>query len=491
MKRYSYFLLLIVLFSSCNKWLDVKPKDQLDKDDLFRNEQGFSDALAGIYGGLTQAPLYGRELTYGMLDVMSGYYTSYYGGRYEPFANYAYKRDNPARNVDCIAAIDLVWTGLYSQVANLNALLENIDTHKQVFTGGNYQLIKGEALGLRAFLHFELLRMYGTNYETGKDKKFIPFVDKLKPAITPLSTTQEVIGRIVSDLDTAITLMPADPIVTGVRPSPILSSATDNLSGYGIPVWHNRRFRFNYYAAKATQARAYLWMNNKPKALEAALSVIADQATRFPWVKSQNLSNIGNATAENQDRSFVTEQIFALNVPRIDQLTEGHLWFSSGSVTGVLGNYDFNVQAIYESYTTDPRLQYLFTPYQFYSISTKYAKTSAVNAAFRDRIPLIRISEMFYIAAECSPNVADGVALLDKVRANRGLLSAPLDPGMSATSLADEIYKEYRKEFYGEGQLWYYYKRLNYTSIPDMWNFSGTELYQFDRPENEDQFGNR
>jgi hypothetical protein len=38
--------------------------------------------------------------------------------------------------------------------------------------------------------------------------------------------------------------------------------------------------------------------------------------------------------------------------------------------------------------------------------------------------------------------------------------------------MATEIQKEYQKEFWGEGQLFFYYKRTNKTSIPSA--ISGT-----------------
>ena len=76
--------------------------------------------------------------------------------------------------------------------------------------------------------------------------------------------------------------------------------------------------------------------------------------------------------------------------------------------------------------------------------------------------PLLRISEMYYIAAETEmdPNLALGY--LNTVRFNRGL--ADLQPG---TDINAELLKEYQKEFFGEGQLFFYYKRTNTQVIAD------------------------
>ena len=95
---------------------------------------------------------------------------------------------------------------------------------------------------------------------------------------------------------------------------------------------------------------------------------------------------------------------------------------------------------------------------------------------------------MYYIAAECEPNPADGVAWLEEVRANRGLGSRPLPATLTAEQLETEIQNEYRREFCGEGQMWFYYKRHSATSIPNMVNFDDVSLYTFDRPEDEDLY---
>jgi hypothetical protein len=64
----------------------------------------------------------------------------------------------------------------------------------------------------------------------------------------------------------------------------------------------------------------------------------------------------------------------------------------------------------------------------------------------------------------------------------------PLD---ASADLQSEITNEYRKEFLGEGQFWYYLKRVDSASVPNGWSFTGSHLYTFDRPEKEDMNANR
>lgn len=47
---YSVLLILTVLTSSCESWLDVDPRTKVKSDDLFETEAGFKDALIrGLY----------------------------------------------------------------------------------------------------------------------------------------------------------------------------------------------------------------------------------------------------------------------------------------------------------------------------------------------------------------------------------------------------------------------------------------------------------
>jgi hypothetical protein len=103
----------------------------------------------------------------------------------------------------------------------------------------------------------------------------------------------------------------------------------------------------------------------------------------------------------------------------------------------------------------------------------------------------MRVSEMYYIAAECAPDVATGVNYLEQVRSHRGLTAEALSTSMSQEELQEQILKEYRKELVGEGQLWFYYKRNLASSIPNMDDFNSTDLYTFDRPADEDTYGGR
>ena len=49
MKRFIYTICLAFIFGACENWLDVSPKTNIQEKDLFNREQGFKEALTGIY----------------------------------------------------------------------------------------------------------------------------------------------------------------------------------------------------------------------------------------------------------------------------------------------------------------------------------------------------------------------------------------------------------------------------------------------------------
>lgn len=106
----------------------------------------------------------------------------------------------------------------------------------------------------------------------------------------------------------------------------------------------------------------------------------------------------------------------------------------------------------------------------------------------RDRMPMIRMSEMYYIVAECDmENTGNAVKELNKVLTGRGYETQNLlDPAVvnSAPAVLEELLKEYQREFICEGQLFFFHKR-HHTPI-----LNNQEVkYQFPKPDVEIEFG--
>ena len=203
MKKINILILLVLaaVFSACSDWLDVNPKTDLKSKELFVTEDGFKSALVGIYGRMTKDELYGRNLSFLFLEKLAQRYDNVKGASDEDRALiYDYKNQVSSKDV-----ISSIWNQMYTNIANANNLLENLEVNGHyIVTPGYYDMIKGEALALRAFHYFDLLRMWGpVNYQENKSVKVIPWRDQFTPDKVPLMASDSLVIHILADLKAA------------------------------------------------------------------------------------------------------------------------------------------------------------------------------------------------------------------------------------------------------------------------------------------------
>ena len=206
-------LSLFVALTGCNDWLDVSPKADMKAEDLFGTEAGFRDALVGVYALMCGTNSYGRDLTYGYLDVLAQYYnsplkttSSGYEHNFKNAAEYKYTEKTEESRISSI------WSNHFSAVANINQAMLFIDENKGVFTSPEvHDVYKGEFLALRAFLHFDILRLFAPsaamNNNKGLDALAIPYVDVFTNIAQSQLTVKEVLKKIETDLLAAKQLM--------------------------------------------------------------------------------------------------------------------------------------------------------------------------------------------------------------------------------------------------------------------------------------------
>lgn len=166
--------------------------------------------------------------------------------------------------------ISSIWSNHFSAVANINQAMLFIDENKGVFTSPEvHDVYKGEFLALRAFLHFDILRLFAPsaamNNNEGLDALAIPYVDVFTNIAQSQLTVKEVLKKIETDLLAAKQLMKGKEEFK-------FSDTSDPL--------YNRKQRMNYYAVTALLARVYLWGNDKEAALKEAKEIIGEADRR-------------------------------------------------------------------------------------------------------------------------------------------------------------------------------------------------------------------
>ncbi|SMC64830.1 RagB/SusD family nutrient uptake outer membrane protein [Pedobacter africanus] len=440
-------LVALGMLASCKKFLDVKPEDKVLEEDTFSTVKGVNTALNGLYINLAKNSLYGDNLTLSTIDILAQRYNVPSSHTLLTLSTYDYAT-KPA-----VDKIDAMWSAAYVNILNANVFMANLNKYMGVLDASTDSIYRGEAIAIRAMLHLDLLRLYGPMYNSADSvKESIPYYTQAESSANKYLPANQVMSLILSDLAKAETLLKNDPVIAnGVMPTFI-----DGENNF----MRNRNYRLNYYAVKALQARANMYRGNKPAALEAA-KVLIQNTAKFPWI------TLAAAVSEktNPDRVYTQEMILGI---QNSQLYNNYNNYFAPELEdkNILAPVAGRLTTVFETnendYRYNPQWAVPGNGSKTYRTFYKYADVIDKAKTFRFSIPMIKISEMFYIAAECEPVAATAIGYLNTVRNNRGLLS------LAATAnLNTELQKEYQKEFFGEGQLFYYYKRRNITSIPN------------------------
>ncbi len=469
MKRYTTISLCITLLFlvSCSDWLDVKPKTTVEEDEFYSREIGFMESLTGIYIKMANTNLYARDLTYGFLDVLGQRYQNS-GSAIDPypFQDPLYYTFPSTRTEETTANI---WGSMYNTIANINNLIMWTNKNRTAFTTpGYYEIIRGEALGLRAFLHFDLLRMYGPVYKNNPEAKRISYRSELTREAKEFSPANTAIDSIIRDLKEAERLLQDnDPLLFDFP-----QNATDEMFMPGDRFLVYRHKRMNLYAVKATLARVYLYAGNKVEAAKYAQEVID--------------SKLFNLVAEVNDLIHSKEIIFSIYVDQFAKqiVNEFEDQFYVAQRTFLNDIFD-----VANDGTNDFRIKEgVGFDYGTFAISLRKFKQDDIWVSTEGTIPLIRLPEMYYILAECTDNYALATKYLNAIRNSRGADEIP--PLSDNAGRLQEVEKEYRKEFYGEGQLFFFYKRHFYKTFLHCPVTNMTEEnYMFNWPDDEDLFG--
>ncbi len=457
MKKNTFILLALLStlsLVSCEKFLDITPKTEMPQDVLFSTEGGVKDALTGVYIQMKANNAYGGAMTQTTIEQLAS--------SWDVTANATDQRLGLFNFTDegVQTSLESLYGQEYKIISSANAILGQIDANKDVFsTPGMYETIKSECLAIRAYCHFDMLRLFGPIPSAPTVGNQLPYVTVVSKTPTPAISFEAFKAALLKDLADAEALVKTiDPItqysLTQLKTPGINSgfNPQDTFLAY-------RFLRMNYYAIKGLQARAYLWFGENTKAYEAATLVISAKNT--DGSSKYRLGTSADLTLK--DYVLTNEHLFGLY--DFDMFNKYTTRYSTGllkkgtaatTITGQLygtTGTDIRESSLWELVTlANASKVYVLKKYQ--AIDSKLA-TSATD--FK-QIPMLRLSEMYLISAETAP-FAEGVNYFRDFRVSRniGQLAIPANP----TALQTEILKEYRKEFYAEGQGFFAYKRLN------------------------------
>lgn len=454
MKKLNILIILLgcLMLSSCNDWLTVEPKAVTSKDKMFTSELGFSSALIGLYLELQNvySPTY--FMMGGNSEYLAGNYLYLTSGENDAYLYSSHRYTSTTIDSN----LGTVFMEYYKIIANANVLLNALQG-QNVVDKDEAAIIEGEALAVRAYCHFELLRLWGpvpTNVDA--TKKYLPYVTTVTSAPYEYFNYDAYVQKMKDDFNKAITLLePVDPIVT--YPNSQLNTSNTSISKYKSLFWYNRQKRFNVYGVKALLARLYLWTGDKDNAYKAAKEIVelknANGTSKFTLGTQSSITS--------QDYLFYSEHLVGLGMTEwIDKMGA-----FSGRSAALVNIPSTIISKLYEN-QTDMRLN-LFSSSFTYSFgqtvygTLKYTKFASTDYSSPKSIPLVRLSEMYLILMETAP-LSEANQYYKTFRSSR---SASYTPFSEVTRL-QEVQKEYVREYFSEaGQAFFTYKRMNASSL--------------------------
>ncbi|PWS27978.1 hypothetical protein DHW03_10470 [Pedobacter yonginense] len=424
-----------LFLSSCEKMVQVEPKNSVSANVALGTISGYESLLNSAYVRFIAFTYYGRDFVL-LPDVMSdNLYTelSVANGRYI------------SQNSNQINAHMNLWTNSYLIINEVNTILDNIDK----LTDPRVSQIKAEAYSLRALAYFDLARVYGyepVNVATagaGFDKS-VPLRLKSTAVVadaaqSPRATVTEVYKSIEADLRSAIALF-----------------------GSGASA---SRYRFNKGAAYGLLGKVYIYSGRW-----------AEAVTELDNAMSTTNTGARLAAAGNYVAAFKA-------TPNTESLLE-FVISPTAQLSGVVGGNDsmysythpngYNAISTFGGQTASDELFALFNAgddrlnmfFKFGGTSASPAplfnwvdKYSAALGVYTDNAKVIRFSDLLLLKAEAlaeQTQYAAAAAIVTQLRANRNAtgVTVPTD-----INIKEFIQTERRRELFFEGQRWFDLKR--------------------------------
>ena len=407
---------LVLTGTGCENYLETNPSTQVSDQILLQRVEGAQTVLNGVY----------RYIRNRNTDVESNGVISYQAGfdasatdiivyESQGYMQLFYGHHLAQTRADG-GLTSGVWSYYYTIINNVNTILQNIDQAEGAQESKD--AIKGQALAIRGWAYFYLVRLYQQTYSIAKDMPGVPYYDQPSTEGKPREKVSVIYEHILEDL----------------------LSSVDLLGTYS----RQYKSQINRSVAQGILAEVYLtmedWNNAAAMAKEARNGFPLMTATVF-------------RSGFNDWR--ITEWMWG-----VEQTTDQNL--GNASPFTLWANQTRGTRWTFDFYFVNDKFKELFSENdvrsQFWQrpdrgnlwTSNKFRD----DAAYMGDIVLMRAAEMYLIEAEALARTGkDQQAkemlwqLQDIRQAERTLTSGQ--------ELIEEILVERRKELYGEGFAWF------------------------------------
>jgi len=430
-----YIVILSVGTTSCKKWLNLQPQDGITRAEFWKTKEDVRAALIGIYSALNEGGVEERIFVWGELR----------GDMILPTST-ASDDDRFVKNMNILSTNDIAdWSAVYQAINDCNLLIDfsrDAKASDPTFTDELYNTYLGEALTVRSFLYFYLVRTF----------RDIPL--KLKGAYkdtdvqpTPQSTAPQVIQQLITDLIKAQGLVPE----YHEQPAP----------GNNVTESPVNKGRITKPAVTALLADVYLWNEEYDKAVAEADKILV--TNRYRLQGRATLSIFSSSTSET---IFEISHKDSRESPMYGLVINSKKPFSVDNVFVNADIFTPNLQGNLDA--RDSRGE------QFLFGSDGSILKYGVETPSYYNFQVYRVSDVMLIKAEALAELgrgAEALAVLNELRTARGALEATnreVEAG-DIDGIVRFVIEERARELSFEGKRWFDLLRLakkdNYSNL--------------------------
>lgn len=412
------FVSIFIGLPACDdSFIEARLDSAIDITEFLKSPVEFQELLNSSYDALSYGSVYGGQIQL-VSELMSDGVDGEFLTNNDWRALYTWTSDiflTPTRS--------LMHDG-YKAIARANLVIENLDKVPGLDASAKKRM-EGEALFIRALMHFELCRFFAQPYGFTSDNSHagIPLRIKFGKEVVNRSSVSQVYLQCIQDAEQAAGLLP------------------DQNGVYA-----------NKFAALALLSKLYFQQNNFPKAKEYAATIINQSGLtldstahlKFGYgLSSEILFGLVSTDYSNDNANIsIQKDYFSLTKPIPDVIP------SSFAIASVGGSGDKRASWFEKKGT--------------YTICKKF---NTSNTALYTN-PVIHLSEIYLIYAESLAETGEnGLDYLNRIRSRSGLNELA---GISSTQTVEECRIQRKAEFYFENNRLHELKRQAVRSNSDL-----------------------
>jgi starch-binding outer membrane protein, SusD/RagB family len=449
------FLVVLAGFTSCKKWLELKPQNGIVREDYWKTKEQVSAAVTGIYASLLASPTATASTANSTDRALAEYLWIWGEARADMVIPglFISPEELEMVNVNMLPTNTLTnWRALYRTINYCNTVIElapAVLSSDQTFTQAQLDASLSEALAIRGLMYFYLVRSWGD----------VPL--KLNATISdqdivsiPKTGQDSVLNQIVADLKKA---------------------ETGAVFTYGNKAAD--KGRITKYTINAILADVYLWMEKYAESVAECNKII--NSGQFGLLQGDaawfnNLYAVGNSNESIFEFQFDVQK---LN-PFYRMFVLARRWQSSSRVLDDMYTVDLVDDTKKDIRGEGSALRAAdATIWKF--VASDFNSLKSIDQSYTHWF-VYRYADILLMKAEALNQLGQGaeaLPLIYQIRTRAGaLVATDLNPSPSdKNGIADFILEERAREFAFEGKRWYDVlrnaKRNNYeraTILSDM-----------------------